>query len=474
MSKKSAPNGSELPRWNLAELYSGIQAPELRTDMENIERMVQDFKKRLENGIDYLSGADLGRAIAEYEKIEILRGKIACYVALIESDDIGNCAKTAALKKWDTDVWNNISFFSGEICEMKEPDLITKLIAPELARYAPWIARQRQMSRIEIPEGIDDLSSRYQDINMAAWRRLYMEAKTQPTTDYQGKRISIDQLQALSTDEKSTPAARAAARKKLGETLKQENGKMALIYNAVMKDMEIDARLAKHHRPDQAVHLENGMDQEIVDTMFNTVKTSFTGLSHRFYAWAARKNGAEVIKSALLKEPSSIDGGNDEKIYSWPEAKAIVMRAFKNFSPRFARVAQRLFSEQHIDAGAREGKEGGGFCMPVGPGHLPFILVNFTGTSDDVASTLGHELGHGIQQALTERARGSFLSEISPDLSETASVFAEMLVFDELLKSEKDPQQRRLLLEKRVENILLSSLQQLSYYDFEHRVHAEI
>ena len=56
--------------------------------------------------------------------------------------------------------------------------------------------------------------------------------------------------------------------------------------------------------------------------------------------------------------------------------------------------------------------------------------MNFTGKIRDV-TTLAHELGHGIHQYLS-RKNGIF-NKIPLTTAETASVFAEMLVFNNLL-----------------------------------------
>ncbi|HRJ66580.1 MAG TPA: M3 family metallopeptidase, partial [Alphaproteobacteria bacterium] len=63
------------------------------------------------------------------------------------------------------------------------------------------------------------------------------------------------------------------------------------------------------------------------------------------------------------------------------------------------------------------------------------------------------------------------MSDVPTPVAETASIFAEMLVFEELLKTEKDPAVRKKLLVDRLENMLGNGLQQLAYYDFEKRVH---
>jgi oligoendopeptidase F len=162
----------------------------------------------------------------------------------------------------------------------------------------------------------------------------------------------------------------------------------------------------------------------------------------------------------------------DEKTYTFDEARKIILRAFKKFSPKFERVARKFFDENHIDAQPRPDKETGAFSLATGPNNLPYIFMTYTGGIEDLI-TLGHELGHGVHQVLAEKARGLFLSEMSTTVSETASIFAEMVVFEELLRSEKDPARKKKLLMDKTEGMILNGLQQLSYYDFEMRVHEE-
>ena len=458
-----------LPRWNLAQLYSAIDAPELLADQEKIDSLVGEFREAYADGVTYLSGAELGQAIAEYEEIEALRFKISSYMELLEADDHDNFAKTAPLKKWAADVMGDISFFSLEIGAMKESDLMTKLVAPELAQYAPWIARQRPEHSDALPGDLENLGYKYGEINADAWLRLYVETMSDLRIDHNGEAVTLEELRKRARAQDSPAEEKTAARQKMGAALKQKSPQLALVYNVIIRDMAIDAGLKKHHRPDQDVHLGNGLSQETVDSMFQAIKASFTQLSHKFYAWKAGQRGAEVMTAAQLSEDGA-DGG--ARTYSWEESRRLVLRSFKKFSPRFARIARKFFDENHIDAEPRQRKNPGGFCMPAGADRFPFILVNFNGKADDV-STLGHELGHGIHQALAEKARGMFLAETTTAVSETASIFAEMLVFEELFRSEKAPQLRRGLLAERIENMLGNALQQFSYYDFERRVHLE-
>src|SRR3546814_17375725 len=56
--------------------------------------------------------------------------------------------------------------------------------------------------------------------------------------------------------------------------------------------------------------------------------------------------------------------------------------------------------------------------------------------------TLAHELGHGVHQVLAG-PQGHLMADTPLTLAETASVFGEMLTFQALLKSERDPKRRK-------------------------------
>jgi oligoendopeptidase F len=84
---------------------------------------------------------------------------------------------------------------------------------------------------------------------------------------------------------------------------------------------------------------------------------------------------------------------------------------------------------------------------------------------------LAHELGHGVHQALA-RKQGALLSRTPLTIAETASVFGEMLTFKEMLRRETDPKARQALIAKKVEDMLATVVRQISFFEFEKKVHA--
>lgn len=463
-----SPHDDELPRWDLESLYKSPDAPELKVELEQIDKLCDDFVETYEGTLEWLSGGDLGKALRVYEQIEALRHKVSCYITLMESDDVANFARLGDLNKWFQENGGKIGFFEAELAAMKEQTLMPKLAAPELAAYAPWLAVLRARDGQSLPDGLGGLSADFATTSREGWNRFYHETINVLRVDWQGEKLSLDDMaDRLSS---MTLAERQEGRRAMADALRAQSARIALCYNAMIRDDMIDNDLSGVTRPDAPVNRANRAGNEVVDTMFDTIKSSYAQLSHRFYEWKAQQHGQEVMPRAQvgMKLPGLEEASHE---YSFGEAKRLVMRAFRKFSPKFARLAEKVFSAGHIDAEPREGKDTGAFALPTGPGNVPYVMLSFTGTAGDVAATLGHELGHAVHQQLAEKACGFFMSDVPTPVAETASIFAEMLVFEELLKTEKDEAVRKKLLVDRLENMLGNGLQQLAYYDFEKRVH---
>src|SRR5687768_2213341 len=85
-ANKSKP--AKLPEWNLADLYSGIDAPEVARDLQEMDAdcvaFETDYKGRLaEQTAGEGGGKWLAEAIRRYEAIDDLAGRLGSYAGLI-------------------------------------------------------------------------------------------------------------------------------------------------------------------------------------------------------------------------------------------------------------------------------------------------------------------------------------------------------------------------------------------------------
>ncbi|MGZ9220923.1 MAG: M3 family metallopeptidase, partial [Anaerolineales bacterium] len=161
-----------------------------------------------------------------------------------------------------------------------------------------------------------------------------------------------------------------------------------------------------------------------------------------------------------------------DKKFDYADAKKITLESFRDFSPRAAELAQRVFNERHIDSETRPGKAGGAFCYAALPSLTPWVMVNYEGRARDVA-TLAHELGHAIHNML---ASGYSVMTYHPalPLAETASVFAEMQLTECLLQQETDPATRRDLLAYVIDDAYVTIIRQAYFTLFEREAYRVI
>jgi oligoendopeptidase F len=116
---------------------------------------------------------------------------------------------------------------------------------------------------------------------------------------------------------------------------------------------------------------------------------------------------------------------------SWSDGLEIVRGAFASYSQPLGGLVDRAIDEQWIDAGPRDGKRGGAFCMPF-VDDRSLVFLNWSGSVDS-AQTTAHELGHAYHN--TQLAHRTALQRRMPmALAETASIFCETLVVEEGLQ----------------------------------------
>src|SRR5258708_8487748 len=86
------PRSAKLPEWNLADLYSGIDAPEITRDLTTLDAecvaFETDYKSKLAQQTAQEGGGKwLAAAIKRYEAIEDLAGRLGSYAGLVHAGD---------------------------------------------------------------------------------------------------------------------------------------------------------------------------------------------------------------------------------------------------------------------------------------------------------------------------------------------------------------------------------------------------
>ena len=460
-----------MPEWDLGDLYTGTEAPELARDFkwaaEEARRIANTYQGKLVGlGSD---GAALAVAVKAYEALQDVVGRIASFAGLLYYADTSNTARAKFFGDTQSKITalsTDLVFFELELNQIEDGTLEAVLKHPDLARYAPWFADLRKEKKHQLDEQLEKLFVEKAATSRSAWDRLFNETMTALRFDVAGEPKPLSLEPTLNFMMHPDGVKRKAAAEALSKVFQGNIRLFTLITNTLAKDKEISDRWRGFGDVADSRHLANRVEPEVVDALVGAVRAAYPRTAHRYYAMKARWLGMDKLahwdRNAPLPE-------KPEHVYSWKEAERVVLDAYAGFDPEMARIAQPFFTKGWIDAPVREGKASGAFSHPTTPSAHPYILLNYQGKPRDVM-TLAHELGHGVHQVLAA-PQGPLLAPTPLTLAETASVFGEMLTFKALLAATTEPRERKALIAQKVEDMINTVVRQIAFYSFERKLH---
>ena len=464
----------KLPEWNLSDLYSGIDATEVIRDLQKMDADCVAFETAYKGKLaEHVAREDGGQWLAEavkrYEAIDDLAGRLGSYAGLVHAGD----SVDPRISKFYGDVSERLTaasvhllFFGLELNRVDDAVIERALQTPALAYYRPWIEDLRKDKPYQLEDRVEQLFHEKSQSGYAAWNRLFDQTISGLRFEVGGKELAIEPTLNFLQDR--APEKRKAAGQALAKTFKDNERTFALITNTLAKDKEISDRWRGFQDVADSRHLNNRVEREVVDALVGSVRAAYPRLSHRYYAlkagWFKKKKLAHWDRNAPL--PFAATG-----TIAWPEARNMVLTAYRGFSGEMADIAERFFTDRWIDAPVRPGKAPGAFSHPTTPSAHPYVLMNYQGKPRDVM-TLAHELGHGVHQVLAAK-NGALMAPTPLTLAETASVFGEMLTFKRLLGQTKNARQRQALLAGKVEDMINTVVRQIAFYSFERAIHTE-
>ncbi|KAB2850202.1 MAG: M3 family oligoendopeptidase [Hyphomicrobiaceae bacterium] len=470
-ARRSTASLGEMPEWNLADLYPSPRSKLLGRDIAKAAKDSAAFKARYQGKLENLlkEGKALAGAIAEYEALDDLLGRIGSYAGLLyaaNTADPENAKFYGDMQEKLTTITSDLLFFTLELNRLEDQPLEKAMRVPELAYYKPWIVDTRKEKPYQLDEKLEQLFHEKVVTGRGAWNRLFNETMTGLRFEVEGKELALEPTLNMLSDP-AEPRRRAAA-EALAKVFRANLRLFTLVTNTLAKDKEISDRWRGFKDVADARHLSNRVEPEVVEALVETVRSRYPKLSHRYYALKARWLGMKKLshwdRNAPLPE-------KPDRVIDWPEARGIVLGAYGGFAPEMADIARRFFDKGWIDAPVRDGKSPGAFSHPTVPSAHPYVLMNYQGKARDVM-TLAHELGHGVHQVLAN-VQGPLMAPTPLTLAETASVFGEMLTFRALLREAKDARERKALLASKVEDMINTVVRQIAFYTFERKVHTE-
>lgn len=156
---------------------------------------------------------------------------------------------------------------------------------------------------------------------------------------------------------------------------------------------------------------------------------------------------------------------------SYEDGGKKIVEQFNAFHPRMGDFAKKALSSGWIEAEDRTGKASGGFCVFLRKKKQSRIFMTFKGSSYNVL-TLAHELGHAYHNLCIEHLP-SFNQEISMNVAETASTFAELILVNASIEQAKNKTEKLLFLDEKLQRCVAYCMNLHARFVFETRFYQE-
>jgi len=450
--------------WNLKDLYESTGDSIVGQDISSLLDRAKAIRSRYAGRLTALSDVELLALVTELEAISILLGKLSTFAGLNFATQTRSAQAAAFLQRLrevQSAAGKELVFFDLEWANLPEEVAAPLLASPQLSHYRHYLANVRRYQPHLLSETEEVLLVERAPVGRASWTTLFTKVLGHLTFGEKG-RSEEEVLADLYLPEREKRCQAAAD---LTSGLRSQLHVLTHVFNTLLADKMIDDRLRSYGSWLSAMNLDNELRDETVATLVAAVVGRYD-IPTRYYQ----------LKRQLLDLPELLDYDRyaplphlPSAVITWPECREMVLTAFGAFSPEMAEIGTLFFDRGWIHAPLLEGKRSGAFAHPCIPEKHPYILVNYTGNLRDV-STVAHELGHGIHQYLAAK-QGYFNSQTPLVLAETASVFAELLVFNSQLERLIEPRERTAFICQKLESIFATVFRQVAMNRFEDLVH---
>jgi len=443
--------------WDLNALFHNEE--ELQNFTQNQIKRSLSFKECYENKLQMLNNSDFLIALETYENLNQALGKIMSYAYLLFAKNTKKGSFYAKYEEECKKIEENLLFFELEFCLLSDEK--SKEFLDFCKNYDFYLSNLLQNKRYNLSKNEERIMLYLSNTGASAFGRLFDESLSALKIPFEGKKLSEEEILSKLHDEDRKIRKKAA--KKFSKSLQKNSRLLSFIINMIKTERKNISLLRGYENAEISRHISNQISQKSVDALIVSAEKNFNLVS-QFY-----KRKKQILGFNELKDYDRYAPLGKEAHFDFKTSKNIVLEAFGAFSTQFYDIAKNAFDKGWIDVYPKENKQGGAFSHPTTADAHPFVLLNYTGKRRDLF-TLAHELGHTIHQKLSYSV--SYLNQNTPlTTAETASVFAEMLVFD-FIKDKLKKEELLALYAGKIEDIFATFYRQINFTCFERRLHA--
>jgi pepF/M3 family oligoendopeptidase len=470
------------PRWNLSSLYPDINTPEYADHVARYRSLLDEGDSLLAAAETLTSGAgeggfDFPLWLSRYLELEDRLGEteesLSAFAYTLYSTDTTNTAYINNLsrleemelrsKAQDVLFLRILSRYSQEL-----EDFYTRF--PRYANYKYVMSQTLVSSYHLMSRDEENLASELERTGGNAWARLHGQIISTLQDPQSGKTFNEIRNEAYHPDR----AVRKSAWEREITLLKSMEIPLAACLNNIKgATVSLNKRRGWDEAIDRSLHASR-MSRKTLDALIGAIEESLPVWRSYLRAKERLLSGTDGrgipfydLFAPLPKKDGPAGEGPAEKKWTFTEARDYIIERFSSFSADMGDFARSAFDSRWIDGEIRKGKVGGAYCIDFPSRKESRVLSNFSGTFSDV-TTLAHELGHAYHYRCI-KDQPYALQHYPMTLAETASIFAEMIVMQDIISRSTGFEKIRLT-EIHLQDVCQVLVDILSRYYFEHSV----
>ena len=471
---------AEIPQeytWDWSHVFTDVAAWE--AELAAVEALVPDmaaYEGRLGESADVLY-----EAVQTMESLSQRLMRLYAYTQLrldVELSDAGNQAMQGKVGFLWQRFGGTVSYMTPELLSLPVETIDGFIAAKdELKVYEYYIrdimrmkehtlskAEERVLSMAGQVRGASaEVSSQLRDIDMSFPEILADDGTMKPLTlSGWGKARSTGSY-----------AQRKLATEAFFGTFRQFENTLAATLDGVVKSHLLTKELRGYDSCLEASLKGDNISPATYRMLIDTINANLERTLHKYVALRKKVLGVEGdLDFANLYNPL-LDG--EAKTYTYEQCRDMLAEGLEPLGEEYVGLVKTAADPANgwIDVFPNENKRTGAYSSGIvawmDGGH-PYVLHNYDNSLDAVFTT-AHEFGHALHTYYSYKNQPFIYGDYTTFLAEVASTCNEEVLLSHLLKNEKDPVQKLMLLNKRMENIRQTIFRQTLFAEFELRFH---
>ncbi|MFZ0253714.1 MAG: M3 family oligoendopeptidase [Nitrososphaeraceae archaeon] len=465
-------------KWDLSDLVDGSPRKEFAELVDNIKRNVKEFEDSRQLLKPDLNTSTFESLIHKIENILEKLSTVSSFANLRYAADTASNEAAALILQTEqlgSQISNQILFFDLWFKKELGNDNAQRLIDGISTVYGEYLRHKRLVAKYSLNESEEKIINTLEVTGPSALVKIYDRMTNNFEYTFIKKRGNKKTTKTFTNKEKLLSLVRSSianereyAYKALFKTYEKNSGVLGDIYqNLVTQWRDENISIRGFKSPISVRNIYNDIDDSTVEILLSVCKKNAT-LFHDYFMEKAKLIGVKKLRRYDLYAPIT---KKNALRFSFKNAAKLVLDTFYKFDPRFGAYTERLFKEGHIDSEIRKGKTSGAFCYTVSPQRTPYVLLNFDGKMRDV-STMAHEFGHAIHSMFASD-KPILVSHAPLPLAETASVFGEMLLNEQIYKK-LNREKKKIFLAEQIDDMYATIMRQAFFTIFEIEAHKYI